>query len=71
MCRSDYTYSPEWSPKYHYEFSKNGDTLMKIEPLPIDSSLFELTEFQDDGNSSKRLFRLNTEGQREFLTEVE
>lgn len=67
---SNYAYDSDWFPKYHYEFSETGDTIMKVEPLPNDSSLFEMTEFQEDGTTLKRHFRLNAEGQREFLIEI-
>lgn len=64
-----YAYNPGWIPIFHYEFSETGDTLMKIEPLQQDSTIFEITEFQGNKKVSEKLFKLNEEGQRKFITE--
>lgn len=63
----NYAYNPDWIPKFHYEFSETGDTLMKIEPLLKDSTVIEITEFREDGPTLIRSFRLNDEGQREYI----
>jgi antitoxin component YwqK of YwqJK toxin-antitoxin module len=64
-----YIYNENWNPQFHYYFSEAGDTLSFMRLLKQDTFIFEEVDFHNGVRISRRLFEINSDGDKKYIEE--